>query len=151
MKNKLMILLLPFLVLSLSGWLWGKKESENPIEGKWKPVKAAYQNVTVLFDPTGLFKTTLGDNKENDIFGDYYVMSDRLIIQDNVSISETSCKDKGFYDFRIVQGELWLTLVADACVPRKDILPGRWERIVPDRISTKNSKVKKAEQDPIAH
>jgi len=131
MRNLELVVLLPFLVIVLSGWFWDKKkEVEVPVVvGIWKSTKPEYQGLQLSLDIMGSFKADFVNGETDDIFGNYQMIADKIIFEDNGSVSDTRCREKAYYYFKFVNGELWLTLIADGCPPRRGILPGRWSKV----------------------
>lgn len=130
MRNLRLIVLLPFLVMALSGWFWDKKKEDVPlVVGIWKSTKPELQGLQLSFDLIGSFKVDFINGETDDIIGDYQMIADKIIFEDNRPASDTFCRDKAYYYFKFVNGELWLSLIADGCSTRRKILLGRWSKV----------------------
>jgi hypothetical protein len=143
MRNRSLIVFLPLVVLSLSGWFWNDKSNQElPVVGVWKS-KTNNELIKLSFDSDGLFKADFVNEKLMDISGEYRVLGDQFIFNDDRTTSDTDCRDKAYYYFKIIHEELRMTLIADTCAPRRAILPGRWELISSPKIERiKRKKIK---------
>ena len=142
MRNRWSIIFLPFLILSLSGWFWSEQKEDVPVvTGVWKSMSLP-KSVLINFDSSGGFKADLAQEGLANITGDFRVIGDQVIFDDDRTTSDTVCRDRGYYYFGISNEELRLILIADSCSPRRSILSGHWKLVSSPVIDKKKKKIK---------
>ncbi len=129
MRNRWFVVLLPLVVLSLSGWFWNNNKEEGPVvTGIWKSINLT-EAMNLNFSSDGTYQAEVADKQTLKIAGDYRLLGDQIIFDNDTAASHSVCNDRAYYYFKISEGKLRLTLIADSCEPRRSILGGYWQLV----------------------
>lgn len=141
MKNRWFIAVLPLLVFALSGWFWNDKKEDPTIIGIWKS-ESATQNLKLVFEIDGSFTVAVSNNTQPQLIGEYRIVADKVIFDADQSVTDAACRERAYYYFAQSTEKLRLTLVADSCASRRNLLAGNWDLVSSPFENKKKSKKK---------